>query len=385
MRNLTIMIVCAMVLVITAPVVALDAGTDVFVPAAARAGAWITDLYILNPNSTGAELTVSWLVRGQANKTALAADYSLEPGEYLVLADVIKEVFGLDSAGGAFRVVSDVEVLVSTRIYNLRDGVTFGQGFEGVPRWRGVAAGGRAEIMGLSQSTGFRSNLVAIDISGSGSTVELSLRDTNGSELASETYELRAFEPVLDPVTELGITSFENATLRAEVTSGAAIVVASRIDNDPDTGDPTTLAAWSGVLDGSDGTYQLAIYEGSGYATGGNLVVADGSVTELRATYMNLEKGSPIDPDCPISFMFGSPEAGVHTLDEYASGVSFVAEYTDGAAMSWTVQLVVSNNQSLSGTIAATGSGFSGLRAGCNGAFPSMELRGGKSSNTPSR
>ena len=41
--------------------------------------------------------------------------------------------------------------------------------------------------------------------------------------------------------------------------------------------------------------------------------------------------GNPIDPDCPVSFMFGNHEAGEHTLDEYASGVSFTAEYSDGS------------------------------------------------------
>ncbi len=368
------------IIVITSPIAALDGGTDLLVPAAVRAGAWRTDLYLLNPGSSTANLSISWLARGQANPEATATDYSLAPGAQLVLEDVIGEVFGLANAGGAFRVLSDQEVVVTSRIYNLRDGISFGQGFEGIPRSRALAAGGSAEIMGLTNNSSFRTNIVVIDTSGSGATIELSLRDDAGLELASRVYQLQAFEPMLDPITELaGVTTFDSGTLHAEVTSGAAIVVASKIDNDPDTGDPTTLEAWSGAGKNTDGRYQIAIYESSGYASGGNIVIADSKVTEINATYVNLDKGPADNPDCLLSFLWGSPEAGVFSLDAYAEGVSFLSRsYAAGGTITWTVQLVVSNNHTLSGTVDAEGSGFTNLVSGCNGIFPTLQLRGGK-------
>jgi hypothetical protein len=380
MRSSFLILLAAGIMAITSAATALDGGTDLLVPAAARAGAWVTDLYVFNPGSETASLSISWLVRGQANTETTTADYTLAPGAQLVSEDIILEVFGLANAGGALRVQSDQEVAVTSRIYNLRDGVSFGQGFEGIPRSRALAAGGSADILGLSNNDHFRTNMIVIDTSGTGATVALSLRDSDGVEIASRVFQLQAFEPLLYPITELdGVTTFDHGTLHAEVSYGAAIVVASKIDNDPATGDPTTLTAWSGARGDTDGTYQIVIYEASGYASGGNLVIADGQVTEISATYVNLDKGSPDDPDCPLSFLWGSPEAGVATLDQYAEGHSFVSRsYLAGGTISWTVQLVVSNNHTLSGTIDAEGSGFTGSISGCNGSFPTLQLRGGK-------
>ena len=58
----------------------LTAGTDVLVPAAARAtgrndAQWIMDMYILNPGSAPANVTVYWLVRNRANTSPARRSY----------------------------------------------------------------------------------------------------------------------------------------------------------------------------------------------------------------------------------------------------------------------------------------------------------------------
>jgi hypothetical protein len=361
----------------TLPVSALETGRDVFIPAAARTGSWVTDLYLLNPGDESTDLTLYWLQRNRSNPDPVGVDYTLAPGESLVLSDVIAGVFNLEDAAGAFRVVSQQALVVTSRIYNLQGGVTFGQGFEGVPRYLAVATGDATDIVGLSNSSSFRSNLILIDTSGSGATIELSLRDSGGAELASRSYSLAAFEPMLEPVTRLhGITDFDNAVLHAEVTSGAAIIVASKIDNDPGTGDPTTLEPWRSPADNEDdGIYQISIYDSAGYATGGSLTIRDGAVTNIDATYTNWDKGLA---ECTHTFKFGSPESGSHALADYAGGVSFTKIYDNGAMMTWTLSMTVDNGQTLTGSVDVVGSNFPAALSGCNGEFPRLPLWGGK-------
>jgi hypothetical protein len=384
LRNLHLNLTVTFLLVAAAlPVAALTSGTDIIVPAAARGGTWVTDLFVFNPGPESTDLTISWLVRNRANPHPASADYRLGPGEVLVLEDAIKTVFGHDQAGGAFWVLADQPVVVSSRIYNLQDGVTFGQGFEGIQRRLAIAAGSSTDMIGVTNNESFRTNMVITEASGLSATVVLSLRGPSGAELAAKTYSLGGLEPLLKPVTDLdGVTSLDNGTLHAEVIDGAAIIVASKIDNDPDTGDPTTLAAWSAAGSGepvADGTYQLAIYDGAGFATGGNLVLEDDQVTAIDVTYTNWDKGVPGDPDCTLTFRWGTNEAGVHSLSEYTTGVSFVQAFSDGE-MTWTVSLAVADNQSISGTVEAVGSSFGGMLSGCNGTFPTLMLYGGKSS-----
>jgi hypothetical protein len=355
----------------------MTAGTDVIVPAAARAGTWVTDLYILNPGVESTKVTIYWLVRNRANPYPVALDFTIDGGETLVLNDVILESFGLDNVGGAFRVVSGNDVVVNARIYNQQQGVTFGQGFEGVPRTAAAIAGDTVHIVGLAANDTFRTNIVLIDASGEGSTVQLSLRDPAGSELATGTYQLGAFEPVLDPASELdGFASFADGTLVATVTDGSAMVVASKVDNDPSTGDPTTLAGWTDPCCADDGSYQLSIYDSEGYATGGSLTVQNNQVTYIDGTYTNWDKG---DEDCTLTFLLGSPEAGIHSLDEYAGGVTFTRTYDSNSKITWTVTFTVQNNMSIEGSIDAVGEDFAGPVAGCNGIYPTLPLLGGKS------
>jgi hypothetical protein len=367
----------------------------VLVPAAARGAGladstWLTDLYIFNPGSESVSVTLHWLVRNQPNPDPTSETFTVLAGETLVLADVVHQTFGLDSGNGAFRVVADGEVVVNSRIYNLKGAVTFGQGFAGVPRTQSVESGASTDVVGLAQNASFRTNLVLIDASGTGSTVNLSLRTPAGTELAAGSFTLGAFEPRLFPVTNLGASlTFDEGTLHAEVTDGSVIVVASKVDNDPETGDPTTLDAWSpvGTVAGTDGTYQVAIYDALGYATGGNLVIEADEVVSLDATYSNYDKlDGQGDSACPYLFYLGGAFNPPYTLDELAQGVTWTQPYpgSGDGSITFTVQLAVSNGMSIAGTVDAEGSGFTtdpltgDDMTGCNGTFPPLELYGGK-------
>jgi hypothetical protein len=388
MRRVTLCLLVVAVAAAAAPTFALNPGTYILVAAASRgagqAGSmWMTDLYIFNPGSETVTVTLSWLLRNQANPSPTSQTFSLLTGETLVLNDVIQQTFGLESGNGAFRVVASGEVVVNSRIYNLKGAVTFGQGFAGVPRTAATAAPESTDVVGLAHNASFRTNLVLIDASGSGSTVALSLRDPAGTELASGTYTLGGYEPRLFPVTNLGASlSFDDATLHAEVTSGSAIVAASKVDNDEATGDPTTLEAWAPLASAGsvDGTYQVAVYDSLDYATGGNLVVSGGQMTGFDATYNNWDKVDGTgQPACTLIFAFGGAFSAPVDLSELATGVTWTQSYPESGTMTWTLQATITNGMTVSGSVTAEGADFPTADTGCNGTFPAQTLRGGKS------
>jgi hypothetical protein len=364
----------------------LTSGTDLLVPAAARGAGvggstWVTDLYIHNPSGQTVSVEVFWLERNRANRSPASQSFDIASGATLVLDDVVLETFGLASAGGAIRVVAGGEVVVSSRIYNRQGTVTFGQGFEGVPRSSALTAGDTTDVVGLSESASFRSNIVLIDASDqeTGSLIELSLRDQDGVEIASRAYQLERLEPRLFSTTDLGATAFDDATLHAEVTSGAVIVTASKIDNDPATGDPTTLEPWTSPVS-VDGTYKIAISDSFDYAGGGTLVVRDGKVTEITATYFNWDKVDATGlAECTELFLWQSSLVPAIDLDDFAQGVVIEQTFDGGGHLSFNLTMTTTDNLTISGSVAVIGSSFPLMQAGCNGEFPTLTLSGGKS------
>ncbi len=384
MRRLIIAVVVLALVATAAPVFALNSGSDIIVPAAGRGAPWATDLYIANPGDTSVTGSVYWLVRGVANPNPASFDFSLEPGETGVYEDVILSEFGLESAGGAFRVFANGTVIVNSRIYATDGTATFGQGFEGVPVGAATQSGGNATVVGLSYSSAFRTNVYAT-AGANGAIMALSLLNPDGTTLAAASLTLAAWEPYLRRVDQLfsGVANFDNATLVAEVSlgsSGSVVIGASKVDNE--STDPTTLEsdATTGGSASVDGTYQISIYDSATFAAGGNIVIDDDVVTQINGTYFNWDKLEGGLAACTLQFLWGislSPTP----LADFASGVTFSDSYTStgSGVMEWTVTFTVSDNMVIDGTVSAVGSDFTDAEElGCNGTFPALVLNGGK-------
>ena len=384
MRRLIIAVVALALVATATPVFALNSGTDIIVPAAGRGAPWGTDLYIANPGDTTVTGSVFWLVRGQANPSPASFTFSIEPGATAVYGDVILAEFGLASANGAFRVTASDSVIVNSRIYATDGTATFGQGFEGVPVSAATQSGGKATVVGLTYNDSFRTNVYATAGAG-GAITQFTLVDPSGSVIASASLTLGAYEPYLRRVDQLfsGVANFDNATLVAEISvgsGGSAVFGASKVDNE--STDPTTLEsdATAGGSASSDGTYQISIYDSAFFAAGGNIVIADGVVTQINGTYFNWDKLEGGEPACTLQVLWGigmSPTP----LADFADGVTFSDSYTStgSGVMEWTVTFTVENNMVISGTVAAEGSEFTDpSELGCNGTFPALVLMGGK-------
>lgn len=380
MRRLT---VSSLVAAVASAAFALNPGTELVVPAAARGGGaggsfWVTDLYLYNPGTGSVDADLYWLPRDTDNSGATPVRYTVPPGESVALPDAIQNVFGLASGAGAIRIVATGgELVASSRILNTADpSGTYGQGFEAVPTSAALAPGGVTDVVGLAQGGGFRSNLFAVNVGSTPAAFTLSVRTAGGAEVAATSVSLPPYAAWYRSLPALGVATLQDGTAHVEVTSGAVVVVGSRIDDG--SGDPTTLEAWWRLgTAGGDGTYYLAIYDSLGYATGGAIVLS-GGVTSLDATYTNWDKvdGSGT-PECTWIFAMVASFDPPLTLDELAAGVTFSNDYADlGGTMEWTVRGTLTDGL-LAGSVDAVGSGFSGDAAGCNGAFPTLTLLGG--------
>jgi hypothetical protein len=254
------------VLWVASAVLAVNPGTDVVVAAGGAAAGvppayWLTDLVIYNPGPGAANITVSYLPRGGDNSDPATLEFAIAGGETLIRPNVVGTDFGEESFG-ALRVVSDASVVVHSVTKNnpggadASDADAFGQGFAGIPVQRAIQAGGSTAIPGLVQNSVQRSNYGAVDVSGVGSTFTIRAVTPDGTELASKGYSLEPWEPFQLNANKLVPAGFDAATLEVEVTSGAIVAYASKVNTN--SGDASTLEMYwhgGGGRDSSDGTY----------------------------------------------------------------------------------------------------------------------------------
>jgi hypothetical protein len=342
---------------------ALSPGTDLVVPAAARTSLWVTDLYLLNPGSRQAQVTINWLVRGQANPEPSSFQLELEPEETVVLADVIRDSLGLARAAGAFRIVATEPVVANCRIFARDGAATYGQGLEGVPTAAATRAGSSTHAVGMSSGEAHRTNVYALAGSG-GATLELELLDPSGSGMASAQLSLDSWEPFLESVTELfDVVGFADATLLVRVSSGSAVVGASRADNL--SSDPTTLASWiPGRHDPlAAGTYFGAIRD-QGTAASSGLSLRINGTGEVEAIEFSYRSEL-----CAVLFTAGQDLSETPLpLAELGAGYEFSSSYPGGGIMRWSLELDQQPSQAiLTGTLGAVGSSWTGELAACNG------------------
>ena len=242
-----------------AAVEALSPGFDVLVPAVARGAGvggslWVTSLTVSNAGSDAATVTVQWLVRDQANLEPTSFDLELAAGETASFDDVLASEFGLDAGKGALRIVADQPVVALASILNRAVGSEFGQGFEAIPTAAALRPRDQPTVLGIVDGSSHRTNLFLVDATGAGSSATVHLLALDGTTLASRSYQLGAFMPILEPLTIFGAGPVVTARLQITVDDGAVIAGASRVANV--SGDPVTLPATTPA--GAPGVAQCA-------------------------------------------------------------------------------------------------------------------------------
>ncbi|MCG6949727.1 MAG: hypothetical protein LJE93_12520 [Acidobacteria bacterium] len=381
MNRSALTVMCLAVLLAASQVGAISPSDDLLIAGAARTNRWIADLYINNPGDASVSVNVMWLERGQANPNPAFRNFNVGAGETLILDDVLHNNFGFNRAEGAFRIVAMGGVVTANLIVFTGAGDpdgTYGSGFEAIPASAATAAGESTNLTGVVLTDDFYTNLFAL-AGANGATVDIDLLDPSGALLDTENVVLQPYEPWLSSVQNLwDLASFENGTALVRVGAGSMVILGSKVDRR--SLDPTTLEQEFGAGAGSvDGTYQFAIYDSLGYASGGNLVIENGIVEAIYGTYTNYDKLDNEDNfACPVIFPWGF-EMPPTPVEDFVSGISFTDTWDDNSQMTWTVTFTLNDGLGFSGTVEVVGSNFSGDDAGCNGEFPAQTFEGGKS------
>jgi hypothetical protein len=367
-------------------VFAISPSDDLLIAGAARTNRWTADLYINNPGTSGVTVEVWWLNRDPLLTNPAPVSFPVGAEATLILDDVLLDVFGLNRAEGAFRITTTGGAVTANLIVFTgagSDDGTYGSGFEGIPASSATSSGESTTLAGMVLTDDFYTNLFAL-AGASGVTMDVDLLDPNGTTLDTQQVVLDAYAPWFSSVENLwDEASFENGTALVRVSAGSMVMLGSKVDRL--SKDPTTVEQVFGAGGGSaDGTYQFAVYDSLGFASGGNLEIIDAVVFVINGTFVNYDKvdGGGV-PECPVIFQWGFELAST-PVEDFVSGVVYAEVYPpgddfDGGTITYTITFTLDDNLGFSGTLNAVGSGFSGLDTGCNGTFPQMELYGGKS------
>ena len=221
-------------------------GTDVFIPASARAPGqlsaqfystlWITNL----TSSAPANVQLRFFQRDTSNTAPISVSATIAPGETKKYENVVETLFGLHDASGAIRILSDQQILASSRTYNLPPGANLrdanGLFFTGIPQSLAIGSGESTQLQGISQggSEDFRYNFGLVETAGAAATVRIVIRNPLGNIIGTKDYSVRPYEARQFPVTDVAPEiSTDNGRIDAVVIggSGAVLVYGTGIAN----------------------------------------------------------------------------------------------------------------------------------------------------------
>ncbi len=256
-------------------------GRNVFVPSVGHGtgsggSQWRTTLWIHNPDTVAANCQIQLLMRNQANPSPPTYNVTVQAGETVKFDDAIWVLFGIQGYG-ALRVVSNVDVVVASRIYNQPGsdiGDTQGQFFGAVPDTFAIGNGESTDIVGVNQSAdgNFRFNYGFVETTGQTVTFQVTLFDEDGTQLGQRAYTLQAFEAIQVGLNDLGAgdTPTDNGRLHVTVTGGSGRLIAFGSGIANQSQDPSTFEMVYRQQSSGGGGDITAVHAGAGLAGGGD-------------------------------------------------------------------------------------------------------------------
>jgi hypothetical protein len=290
-------------LVLVLSVLAVDtalagfAGTDVFVPSVGRrpgaAGSqWYTTVWINNPSTATANVTISFLERNVANPTPQSFSESIPAGDTRRYANALWDLFMVEKYG-ALRITSSTPVLVTCRLFNLPSGGeekdTQGQDHAAIPASFAIGSGQSTQLLGVYQTSPkdasqFRYNFGWVETAGGSAEVRAIAYTDTGLEVVHKDYPTTGpYEPRFYPIEDLlGTFGTTNARIELRVTSGSGkiIGVGSGVSNRSNDATSFEMSFRDELLGGGSSAVVShdASLIGDG-SIGAPLGIADGGVT----------------------------------------------------------------------------------------------------------
>jgi hypothetical protein len=288
--------ICAVGLLATVETFAGFAGTDVYIASAGEGDGvggsrWRTTVWIHNPGGGPADCEIHLLFRNQANPSPPVYRLTVPAGDTVRFDDAFTNLFGIEGYG-ALRVVSDLELVVNSRIFNqpgADPGETQGQFFSAVPASFAIGLGESTDVLGVNQASdnAFRFNYGFVEVTGTPATLEVELVSGDGIGLGSRSYALQGREAAQFNLSHLGAGSnpTDNGRLHVTVTGGTGRVIVfgsgiANVSQDPSTFE-MTLEQASASGDGDITAVNAGVgLEGGGTSGDVTLSIAAGGVTQ---------------------------------------------------------------------------------------------------------
>jgi hypothetical protein len=219
------------------------------IPGAARTDGinrsrWRTDLVMRNPDSGPLTVSVRFLPNSAASSPVSDAAVTLAPGAILTESDVLSSLFHLDAGSGALLLTPQAgrSLEATSRTYTTATAGSYGMSVGAVDVFAGIGAGFPVSFAGGLLGSGFRTNLIATDVSGRGAQATLTLSaDTGDPAVGDGSFQTSPWgqSQIDDLASTLGAPSWRSGSLLVTPRSGAAVVGVIAIDNA--TNDPVYL------------------------------------------------------------------------------------------------------------------------------------------------
>lgn len=205
---------------------------------------WRTDVGLFNPEAGDASAELRFHGGGRM----ISRTWNLAGGAQRILRDAVGLLGG--EGNGALEVVTDADVAVTSRTYNLvapsapcSAGGTLGQGFGSFGSREALLAGDSAWLPQLAETAAYRTNIAVTNTGLAPAVVEIRLYNGSGSQIGSTTLDVAPgqWRQLNRPFFEIaGQSDLTAGSARIKVNEGGGIIaVGSVVDNI--TNDPTTI------------------------------------------------------------------------------------------------------------------------------------------------
>lgn len=203
---------------------------------------WLSDLILYNPLDTKQNVIVRYVPTGEALSLLVLREktVTLDPHEIRVIPDALKNLFLLESGGGAFFLTPDVGINATSRTYTQSSTGTYGFGMNAIDVYAAASPRFPVSFAAALQGTNYRTNLILTDVSGRGSDTGLLVSGTSGS-MGNSSVAFHA--PILGQQqinglsSILGVLPSDTGALLVRPQTGETIASLFTIDNR--TNDPT--------------------------------------------------------------------------------------------------------------------------------------------------
>ena len=215
----------------------------------AQSTRWVTDLVLHAAGSSTVVANVYFLNTAGDNSGAVGRSFQVDSEESLRLADVVLSEFGSASGSGALLVGSDARLMVSSRTYNAAGAEgTYGQFIAGFPSGDALDSSVEGRILQLRYEPGdggFRTNVGAVNLSETATTVDVELFAADGGFLGSFEIALGPFgygqsNAVFEGLVG-GAVRGAYAVVSSDSPGASYLAYGSVVDND--SGDPIYVPA----------------------------------------------------------------------------------------------------------------------------------------------